>query len=252
MRLRKRVARLVESAKSELDTGSRSAALELMKEAVRFDGNKGLVIQAMLAIERKGATATPSVPDEKETGGTAIPRERKDSMASQDRLTELFASSDSAYEQGDQAGAINFLKQARKLAPDSKDAAMRMALLRRRIKSANLVRIGRRELEKGNPAKAVTIAREAFDLLPQADGLKELLNELELTGGPEEINTAYPSEPGEDQSAPGYIVEIRELVQENELEEAASKAQAMLESHPHDELLLRFVEKFRKLGLLKD
>jgi len=129
---------------------------------------------------------------------------------------------------------------------------MRMALLRRRIKSANLVRIGRRELENGNPEKAVTIAREAFDLLPQAEGLKELLSELELTSGPEGIQAEDPSESKENPSAPGYIVDIRELVQENELEKAALKAQAMLESHPHDELLLRFVEKFRKLGLLKD
>ncbi len=252
MRLKKRVARLVENAKSELDAGSRNTALDLMKEAVRFDGNKGLVIQAILAIERTRTPATPSAPEEEISVGITTRRERNDSMASQDRLTELFASSDSAYEQGDQAGAINFLKQARKLAPDSKDATMRMALLRRRIKSANLVRIGRRELENGNPEKAVIIAREAFDLLPQAEGLKELLNEIESTGGLEGNHSADTSEPEQTPDAPGYIVEIRELVQENELEKAASRAQSMLESHPADELLLRFVEKFRKMGLLKN
>lgn len=250
MRLRKRVTRLVESAKSELDSGSRSAALELIKEAVRFDGNRGLVIEAILAIERMGAAAPPDAGIEVRPGVSAATRERKGSMASEDRLTELFASSESAYEQGDQAGAMNFLKQARTLAPDNRDVAMRMALLRRRIKSANLIRIARRELEGGLPEKAIVMARKAFELLPQADGLAELLDELESPDSAP-VDTAMEEDSDPDADTPVYISEIRALVQENELEKAAIRAAECLEAHPGDELLVRFVERFSKLGLLE-
>jgi len=245
MRLRKRVEKLVAAARGSVLSGDRGAALQALREAVRLDGNGGLVLQAILEIERTLAEEGPPAPPRADGPGT--PGERKDSMAPDDRLEGLFASSDRAFDKGDQATAMNLLKKARKLAPDDPGVAGRIELLKPRIKSSNIVSIACRELEKGNVSRAVELSREAFDLMPDAAGLDDLLDRIERIAGPGEEGSAAADGNGDD--APDYIREIRTLVQENALEEAAARAAAAYAAHPDDELLAQFVKKFRKLGL---
>jgi tetratricopeptide (TPR) repeat protein len=249
MRLRKRVEKLVTDAREKLLLGDRAAALDDMREAVRLDGNRGLVIQVILELERglEEELSPGTGPGEALDGSVD---ERKDSMSSDDRLDGLFTASDKAYDRGDQASAMNLLKKARKLAPDSPEVAERLELLKKRIKSSNIVGIAFRELEKGNAVRAVELSREAFDLMPEATGLDDLLARLESVAG---TNGEAPAEDrGNAVDVPGYITEIRSLVQGNSLEEAAARALAAYGEHPDDPLLVAFVDKFRRLGFLKN
>jgi len=248
MRLRKRVEKLVTVAREKLLLGDRDGALEDMREAVRLDGNRGLVIQVILELERGLEEELPpdTGPAEALDGSDD---ERKDSMPSDDRLDGLFTASDKACDRGDQAAAMNLLKKAKKLAPDSPEVAERLELLKKRIKSSNIVSIACRELDKGNAVRAVELSREAFDLLPEAAGLDDLLARLEslaVTNG-----EAPAGDRGKAVDVPLYITEIRTLVQGNSLEEAAARAMAAYAEHPDDPLLVTFVDKFTRLGFLK-
>jgi tetratricopeptide (TPR) repeat protein len=248
MRLRKRVEKLVTVAREKLLLGDREAALDDMREAVRLDGNRGLVIQVILELERGLEEELPpdTGPAEAFYGSDD---ERKDSMPSEDRLDGLFAASDKAYDRGDQAAAMNLLKKARKLAPDSPEVAERLELLKKRIKSSNIVSIACKELEKGNHVRAVELSREAFDLLPEATGLDALLERLESL--PATNGDSSREDRGPAVEVPLYITEIRTLVQNNSLEEAAARAMAAYGEHPDDPLLEAFVVKFTRLGFLK-
>jgi len=247
MRLRKRVDRLVLAARERLLAGDREGALQEMRSAVKLDGNRGLIIQSILDIERRLETGELPESDIDQTQDEPISEERNTSMASDDRLERLFAASDKAYDHGDQAKAMNFLKKARKLAPESPEVEERLDLLKKRIKSSNMVCIAQRELEKGNKARAIELSRQAFELLPEATGLDELLAALEEGEGPSGETTAGIML---DEEVPEYISVIRALIQDNSLEAAAARASAELENNPEDELLVQFVQRFTKLGLL--
>ena len=54
-------------SQGRLEKGSRSAALELKKEAVRFDGNRGLIIESILEIERERSHGCPRRRDRRTT-----------------------------------------------------------------------------------------------------------------------------------------------------------------------------------------
>lgn len=239
--------KLVASAREKLLRGDREAALGAMREAVRLDGDHGLVIQVILELER--GLEDMAAPVQGTPEGFDRSDERKPSMPSDDRLDDLFAASDKAFDRGDQATAMNLLKKARKLAPENPEVTGRLELLKRRIKSSNIVGIALRELEKGNLARAVELSREAFDLMPDSAGLDALLDRLEeqAGNGPKERET----DRGNGDDAPDYIRDIRTLVQANDLEEAAARALAAFAEHPDDQLLDSFLTKFRRLGFLK-
>jgi len=193
--------------------------------------------------------------------------ERTSSMASEELLEKLFKASDAEYEKGHQQKAIAYLKKARKVAPDSPDVTERIDLLKARIKSSNLVRIGRKKLEEGDAAEAVVMARKAFEILPTSSELKDLLEAIE------DFSPEEPEDPDDlddididlqddldlsdspagagDRSSQDYITDIRQLVQDNSLEKAANLAHEAAQIYPDDTLICEFVDNFRKLGLLE-
>ncbi len=252
---RDRIADLVERACATLLEGRREEALDLLREAVEIDGGRDYVTDAVTSLDRDCRDGSRERVREQRSAG-----ERKVPMASQEKLSELFTSSEAAYASGDQARAMAALRKARQIAPGDQEVARRIVLLKKRIKSSNLVRIARRELDEGNPEKAVELARRAFDLMPDTDGLGELLDcleEPEPTGGSAgdaparmEPATAGDETPAEAGDVPLYITRIRSLVQDNALEEAAELSREAYRDHPEDELLQQFVQKFSKLGLI--
>ena len=179
-------------------------------------------------------------------------QERIPSMPPEDQLTKLFEASDREYDNGNQQKAIAYLKRARKLDPDNPEVGSRLEILKTKIKSANLIRIAGKRLALGETARAIALARQAFDLRPDSAGLDELLSNLEsmpVTTSPA-AEVADSRETGSGASDV-YISQIRQLVQDNALERAASIAEDALHIYPDDRLVLEFVENFKKLGLLE-
>ncbi|MCK5117481.1 MAG: hypothetical protein KAR44_12845 [Candidatus Aegiribacteria sp.] len=179
-------------------------------------------------------------------------QERKQSMPPEDQLTKLFEVSDREYDKGNQQKAIAYLKRARKLDPDNPEVQSRIDILKMKIKSANLIQIARKRLALGETTRAISLARQAFDMWPDSAGLDELLSDLENTSGTSSP-TSEVSDSKEIQSSPSdeYISRIRQLVQDNSLEEAASVAEEAFNIFPDDKLVVEFVGNFKKLGLLE-
>ncbi len=296
------IASLVRKAKKKLIQGKRDEALELMRKAVNIDDNSGVLVQVIKVIGRKQAKTAdqgdddneqpvnlepereppveeieeeeplqeeiPYEPEPDEVASKVEEQERKTSMTVGDQLQKLFQASDTEYERGHQQKAIAYLKKARKLAPDDAEVTERIQLLKTRIKSANLVMIARKKLQAGEAAEAVGLARQAFDMLPDATGLDDLLEELQNytpeTGAvddleledvmiDDDLDLDVPDDldSHEDGSAQSFITEIRHMVQNNSLEAAAQLAEKAFAIHPEDELLEEFVDNFKKLGLLE-
>lgn len=173
--------------------------------------------------------------------------ERKSSMASEDQITRIFEASDREFNNGHQQKAIAYLKRAGKIDPDNPEVQLRIDLLKTKIKSANLVQIARKKLGAGKVAEAVALARRAFEMIPETNGLEELLSDIEtesntVSSSPDSSNSGITEE---------YIVQIRQLVQDNALEKAASFAEKSFSLHPNDKLLMEFIDNFKKLGLIE-
>ncbi|MEN8208131.1 MAG: hypothetical protein ABFR50_02660 [Candidatus Fermentibacteria bacterium] len=179
-------------------------------------------------------------------------QERIPSMPSEEQLYRLFEASDREYEKGHQQKALAYLKRAGNLFPDNPEILSRIDLLKLKIKSANLVQIASKRLALGEITRAVSLARQAFDLSPDSAGLDELLSDLEDLS---ETSSSTPRtiEPQETRSGASaeYIARIRQLVQDNSLEEAASVAAEAFIFFPEDDLVVEFVDNFKKLGLLE-
>lgn len=279
------IASLVRKAKKKLYQGKREEALDLMRKAVNVDDNNGVLVQVVKAIGRKkphedlavqseeepapaeGSAEEPAASPTEDNTEEAKNQERTASMASDEKLEELFEASDREYMNGHQQKAVAYLKKAKKLAPDSARVKSRIELLKKKIKSANMVKIALKKLQAGEEKKALGLARQAFELFPEATGLHQLLTELEEASSrspePEEIDDldieldydeieVEEPQPAEDTgSSEGIINRIRELVQENSLMEAADLAQKGRRTYPRDRKIAEFVENFKKLGLIE-
>jgi tetratricopeptide (TPR) repeat protein len=275
------IASLVRKAKKKLLQDKRDEALELMRKAVDVDDNNGVLVQVIQVIGKKKprteteeelAETTIVTPSEKQfeiqeftpeemladqdTGPvetiTKNNHERKASMASEDRLTRIFEASEREYNSGHQQKAIAYLKRGGVLYPDNPEVQLRIDLLKTKIKSDNLVQIARKKLGVGEVAKAVVLARRAFEMMPETNGLDELLSDIEN-------NSKTVSSPPAGSNAKTfngatvarYITQVRELVQDNSLEEAAYVAEKAFSLHPDDKLLQEFIDNFKKLGLIE-
>lgn len=177
-------------------------------------------------------------------------QERNKLMASEDQLTKLFEASDREYDNGHQQKAIAYLKRALKFYPDNPEVQLRIDLLKTKIKSDNLVQIARKRFALGEVARAVVLARQAFSMRPDTTGLEELLADLESSPGVSSPTSAV-SEEAQSSASGEYIARIRQLVQDNFLEEAASVAEQAFDLFPDESLVLEFVDNFKKLGLLE-
>ena len=178
--------------------------------------------------------------------------ERIPSMPSEDQLTKLFEASDREYDNGNHQKAIAYLKRARKLNSDNPEVQSRIDILKTKIKSSNLIQIARKRLALGETSRAISLVRQAFNMRPDSAGLDELLSDLENTSETSSP-TSEVSDSKETQSSASdeYISRIRQLVQNNSLEEAAMVAEEAFAIFPDDKLVVEFVDNFKKLGLLE-
>lgn len=202
------------------------------------------------------------------TAGTSKQVQEDGKLSVTNDLQNLFAQADRALAAGDESGAMSILRKAREAAPDSGEVRTRLLLLQKRIKAENMVRMGLRKLDAGELTEALTAAGEAFALMPQVSGLEELVGRLEKAQAPRQPSARTAAAPaqhgtparaaapkraphaGKADSADDYVRRVREQIQLSAFPRAALIASEGLEQHPDSDLLLTFVEKFRKMGLL--
>jgi hypothetical protein len=184
-------------------------------------------------------------------------------------VKDFFEMAEEALSSGDEAGAVGFLKKAKAEAPDDPEVRSRIMNLQRRIKAGNLVRIGQRKLAAGSAAEAFAAAKEAFALMPQAPGLEDLVAALEKPGGgregsggsaphaaaqtrprPAQQKAQHGGRTAGGDTADDYVRKVREQIQLSALPAAAATAAEGLAANPGNELLLTFVDKFSRMGLL--
>ncbi len=185
-------------------------------------------------------------------------------------VKNFFEMAEEALSSGDEAGAVGFLKKAKAEAPDDPEVRSRIMNLQRRIKAGNLVRIGQRKLAAGSAAEAFASAKEAFALMPQAPGLEDLVAALEKPGGgragtggsaaphataqtrtrPAQQTAQHGGRTAGGDTAEDYVRKVREQIQLSALPAAAAIAAEGLAANPGNELLLTFVDKFSRMGLL--
>lgn len=256
----KLITRLVKKAKRELDHHDRREALELMKKAVSIDDNNGLVVQAIQSLDKKGSKKDismevyedsffndfdeqPQAPDEE--------TEREVSMTKGEQLAKLFEASDRAFDGGHQAKAIAYLNKAQNLFPDNPEVETRISFLKTKMKASNLISLSRRNLKAGELSQAVSFANQAFEMMPEINGLHELLEDLEkIDFKTSSAETSTIEDDKRTESDKPYIAVIRALVQDNALEEAAYVAVDSFRKNQNDELLQQFIDNFKKLGLI--
>ena len=217
----------------EIETLEDSAEIETLEDAQEEEPVRQVSAPAKAAVENK--------------------QERKTLMASEDQLLKLFEASDNEFNNGHQHKAVAYMKRAKKLDPENPEVLYRVELVKIEIKSANLVSMARKKLEEGKASQAVELTRKAFSMMPATAGIDDLLTDIE--------NEKYPlSSPSTDDDDPeiefddtepeDYITTVRQMVQDNQLEKAASFALESYKLHPEDKLLSEFIDNFKKLGLL--
>jgi hypothetical protein len=120
-------------------------------------------------------------------------------------------------------------------------------------------------MEQGEMQKAVSAARQAFVALPDAQGLGELLSDLEATSKNSpavqfegeyrhdiDLNDGEDFEEYDDtpDSVDDFIERIRQLVRDDRWDEAAILVEQGVSDFPDNELLETFKVKFKRLGFL--
>lgn len=249
---RDRVEELLIQAKEYLDQDRRDDALECVKRAIAADPGEMVITEVILNMER---SKTKSPPKRETVVQPTV--ERNDTEDMDPKLEKAFRLSEEALAAGSSAKAMAYLKKASQLFPDEPEVDERLNLLKTRIQAANLVEIGLRKLEEGDLRKAVAASRKAFHLLPEIEGLNELLSRIEIV---EESGTLEM--PDTDEEAPDQAEEtltsesgamlwadrIRAAVKDEKFEEAGRMVTEAVRSHPNHPLLDSFHAKLKRLG----
>ncbi len=248
---RDRVEELLIQAKEYLDQDRRDNALECVKKAIAADPGEMIITEVILNMERSKLKAPRK--REKVVQPTV---ERNDTEDMDSKLEKAFRLSDEALAAGNSAKAMAYLKKASQLFPDEPEVDERLNQLKVRIQAANLVKIGLKKLEEGDLRKAVAASRKAFHLLPEVEGLSELLSRIEKAE--EESHEEIP-EPEESPDQPEETLtsesgamlwadRIRAAVKDEKFEEAGKMVTEAVSIHPNHPLLDSFHAKLKRLG----
>lgn len=245
---RDRVERYLRDARKFLEEGDRESALEFIRKALAADPGEMTITEVLLEMER--SREVPSADT-----ASRPPLERTESSDMDPKLEKAFRLSDEALDSGNEAKALAYLKKAVTLFPDEPEAAERLEALKTRIRAGNLVAIGMKKLEEGDLARATVASRKAFQLMPDAAGLQELLSGIEMASesdgaGPEPASGVRSGAEDDlhDAGAMLWIDRIRAAIKAEKFEEAGQMVTEAVRNHPGDPLLGSFHIKLKRLG----
>lgn len=251
---RNRVEEFLLQAREYLDLNRREDALECIKKALSADPGEMVITEVILNMERSKPVKT----EERETTVQAtIERNNADNM--DPKLEKAFRLSDEALAAGNDAKALAYLKKAAQLFPDQPEVEEKLNLLKTSIRAGNLVKIGLAKLEEGDVRKAVAASRKAFQLMPEVEGLQELISGIEDAESSvrEEKPDTVPDRSAKqqetnipDSGAMLWADRIRAAVKEEKFEEAGKMVAEAVKNHPGDPLLESFHIKLKRLGFV--
>lgn len=258
-----RVRDFIKDAHRSAVSGNREHALELVRKALALDPDERVITETILAMEQGAAPAKPRpapvIPDP-----VRLP-ERTDPMAIDPKLEKALDLSEHCRRSGDNAKALAYLKKAKKLFPDSSLVEERLTTLTACLQAETLISVARKRMEQGEMQKAVSAARQAFAVLPDAPGLCELLSDIETVSRNSpavqfegeyrhdiDLNDGEDLEEYDDSpdSVDDFIERIRQLVRNDRWDEAAILVEQGVSDFPDNELLETFKVKFKRLGFL--
>lgn len=209
-----RVAKLVRQAKKELGSGNRDDALALLKKALALDPDSDVVIEEILQIESE-LTANRKKAPARDARAAAKPRKHVAARAKRTpeaeapapaaagsrsgvsptgsggasaSITDVLRRADEALLSGDEQAARNALRRAKSIDPDSSGIPPRLRSLSALSNAGKLVERAMKDLDRGDPRKALAGARKAFDLAPALPSLGALLDAI----GEAPIDRAVP------------------------------------------------------------
>ncbi|MCK5784995.1 MAG: hypothetical protein KAH54_00405 [Candidatus Sabulitectum sp.] len=254
--MKNRVKTHLIQAKQYAADGNRNHALDSIRKALAVDPGEILITEVLISMERTGTGS--DIQEDIGTPDTSVQRrentiERNNTADMDAKLEKLFNLSDEALSSGNNAKALAYLKKALKLFPEASEAEKRLQKLKNRIRAGNLVKIGLKKVSSGDIEKAISASRKAFDLLPAAEGLKELLSSIEAASEPasgEEEEKEAGLEEETDSGAQLWADRIRTAVKDDKFEEAGEMVAEAVKKHPGDTLLDSFYSKLKRLGFV--
>ncbi len=262
-------AHLIQARKHAI-LGHRDQALDSVRKALDIDPGEIAITEILISMERVGNTRERIKDDDLVNNAVQRSSNERNNTADMDsKLEKIFKLSDEALASGNNSKALAYLKKAVQLFPDEQEAGQRLQQLKDKVRAENLVKIGMKKLSTGDIEKAITASRRAFDLLPEVNGLEELISsieeaeaispeeeeeeELELDDNEEVEETLLPQGA---QTMEGEALlwadRIRTAVKDDHFEEAGKMVAEAVRRHPNDTLLDSFYSKLKRLGFVKE
>jgi len=241
--------------------GNRDLALDSIKKALAIDPGEMVITEVLISMERAGGSEIQFDDNAplKNTVQTST-SERNKTADMDSKLEKIYRLSEEAVASGNNSKALAYLKKAAELFPNDQEVDQKLQQFKDRVRAENLVKIGMKKLSEGDTRKAIIASRRAFNLLPDVDGLKELINLIEQSDKntdeekpPEEtpVAKAATNRNTPEGEALLWADRIRTAVQDDQFEEAGKMVAEAVKRHPDDALLDSFYTKLKRLGFVK-
>ena len=250
-----RVRVYLDQARQYASEGKKEYALDSIRKALAVDPGEMIITEELLAMEHYGKRPSPH--KNKDTNHVTVQqstRERNNTANMDSKLEKAFKLSEEARAAGNNAKALAYLKKAAQLFPDEPEIDRKLEQIKISIKAENLVKIGLIMFSEGDVKKAITASRKVFDLMPEVNGLDDLLEKIETVGDQSsapEFDSNIPEEEPEpviDGEAQLWADRIRSAVKDDKFEDAGKMVSEAIKRHPDDRLLNSFYTKLKRLG----
>ncbi len=240
--------------------GNRDLALGSIKKALALDPGEMVITEVLISMERVDNSGEQFEGKSPVKNTVQISTSERNKTADMDsKLEKIYRLSDEALASGNKSKALAYLKKAVELYPEDQEAEQKLSQFKNRVRAENLVKIGMKKLSEGDTKKAIIASRRAFNLLPDVDGLNELVDLIEQSGGSVKGKLRQKTETvkaaGTNNTPEGEALlwadRIRTAVQDDQFEEAGKMVAEAVRRHPNDALLDSFYTKLKRLGFVK-
>ena len=212
-----RVADLLNTARSQMESGDRDQALLTLQKALDIDPANAEVREGIRSIERE--IAAMKVFKRSRSMRAHAAEEVTSGADSTGFVDECIRRSQEAMDAGDEIRALQELERARRQDSENEEINRRIRAIKRHIKANNLADLGFTRLRSGDPAGAIEQAWNIFNFWPLAPGLAKLVAELEKIQAPDQSAAAVPAEDEYAEVEEAFDLDGEDLIEAPEAEE---------------------------------
>ena len=212
-----RVADLLNTARSQMESGDRDQALLTLQKALDIDPANAEVREGIRSIERE--IAAMKVFKRSRSMRAHAAEEVTSGADSTGFVDECIRRSQEAMDAGDEIRALQELERARRQDSENEEINRRIRAIKRHIKANNLADLGFTRLRSGDPAGAIEQAWNIFNFWPLAPGLAKLVAELEKVQAPDQSAAAVPAEDEYAEVEEAFDLDGEDLIEAPEAEE---------------------------------